>query len=74
MVIVIITLRKFEGTYSLVAANEESTNGINWNHKILVSREKGKPEWPNKNLSEQRREAAILTHIWHWAWNQTQYM
>ena len=52
MVIVIITLRKSEGTYSLVAANEESTNGINWNHKILVSHEKGKAEWPNKNLSE----------------------
>ena len=29
MVNVIITLRKSEGTYSLVAANEESTNGIN---------------------------------------------
>ena len=74
MVIVIITSRKSEGTYSLAAANEESTNGINWNHKILVSHEVGKPEWRNKNLSEQSREAAILTHIWHWAWNRTQYM
>ena len=28
----------------------------NWNLETLVFEEKGKPEYPEKNLSEQRRE------------------
>ena len=28
----------------------------NWNLEMLVSEERGKPEYPEKNLSEQRRE------------------
>ena len=31
---------------------------------MLVSEERGKPEYPGKNLSEQRREATNSTHIW----------
>jgi len=30
--------------------------GSNWNLKSLVFEERGKPEYPEKNLSEQRRE------------------
>ena len=37
----------------------------NWNLKMLVFEERGKPEYPEKNLSEQRREPTTnLTHIW----------
>ena len=37
----------------------------NWNLKVLVFEERGKPEYPEKNLSEQRREpTANSTHIW----------
>ena len=32
---------------------------------MLVSEERGKPEYPEKNLSEQRREPTTnSTHIW----------
>ena len=38
----------------------------NWNLKMLVFEERGKPEYPEKNLSEQRREPTTnSTHIWH---------
>ena len=37
----------------------------NWNLEILFFKERGKPEYPNKNLSEQGREPTTnLTHIW----------
>jgi len=37
----------------------------NWNLKVLVFRERGKPEYPEKNLSEQGREPTTnSTHIW----------
>ena len=37
----------------------------NWNLKVLVFKERGKPEYPEKNLSEQRREPTTnSTHIW----------
>ena len=37
----------------------------NWNLEMLVFEEKGKPEYPEKNLSEQGREATTnSTHIW----------
>ena len=39
----------------------------NWNLEMLVFEERGKPEYPEKNLSEQRREPTTnSTHIWHW--------
>ena len=31
----------------------------------MVFEERGKPEYPWKNLSEQSREPTNLTHIWH---------
>ena len=38
----------------------------NWNLKVLVFKERGKPEYPEKNLSEQGGEPATnSTHIWH---------
>ena len=38
----------------------------NWNLEVLVFEERGKPEYPEKNLLEQRREATRnSTHIWH---------
>ena len=37
----------------------------NWNLEMLVFEERGKPEYPEKNLSEQRREPTTdSTHIW----------
>ena len=37
----------------------------NWNLEMLVFKERGKPEYPEKNLSEQRSEPATnSTHIW----------
>ena len=36
-----------------------------WNLEVLVFEERGKPEYPEKNLSEQRRESTTnSTHIW----------
>ena len=37
----------------------------NWNLEMLVFKEKGKPEYPEKNLSKQGREPTTnSTHIW----------
>ena len=37
----------------------------NWNLKVLVFKERGKPEYLEKNLSEQGREPTTnSTHIW----------
>ena len=37
----------------------------NWNLEMLVFEERGKPENPEKNLLEQRREPTTnSTHIW----------
>ena len=37
----------------------------NWNLEMLVFEERGKPEYPEKNLSEQGREPTTnSTHIW----------
>ena len=39
--------------------------GSNWNLKRLVFEERGEPEYPEKNLSEQRREPKTNpAHIW----------
>jgi len=35
----------------------------NWNLKMLVFEERGKPEYPDKNLSEQSREPTNSVHI-----------
>ena len=39
-------------------------NQIKFN-QMQVFEERGKPEYPGKNLSEQRREPTNSTHIWH---------
>ena len=45
--------------------NLEPDSWSNWNLKMLVFEERGKPEYPEKNLSEQRREPTTnSTHIW----------
>ena len=37
----------------------------NWNLEISVFEERGKPEYPEKNLLEQRRESTTNSnHIW----------
>ena len=37
----------------------------NWNLEVLVFKERGKPEYPEKNLSEKGREPTTTsTHIW----------
>ena len=39
---------------------------IEWNLKMLVFEERGKPENPEKNLSEQGRQPTTnSTHVWH---------
>ena len=32
---------------------------------MLVFKERGKPEYPGKNLSEQTREPTNSAHVWH---------
>ena len=42
----------------------------NWNLEVLVFEERGKPEYPEKNLSEQGREPTTnSTHIWRRRWD-----
>ena len=38
-------------------------SGSNWNLAVLVFEERGKPEYPEKNLSVQSREPTNSTHI-----------
>ena len=40
------------------------TSELSYARKSLVFKERGKPEYPGKNLSEQGREPTISTHIW----------
>ena len=35
----------------------------NWNLEMLVFEEKGKPEYPEKNLSEQSRQAKLRVNL-----------
>ena len=46
----------------------KSNQIINTNLIILVFEERGKPEYPEKNLSEQNREPTNSTHIRHRVW------
>ena len=42
----------------------------NWNLEVLVFEERGKPEYLEKNLSEQRREPTTNSiHIWQRRWD-----
>jgi len=46
------------------SSTEIDRNGSNWNVETLVFEERGKPEYPEKNLSEQKREPTTnSTHI-----------
>ena len=40
-------------------------------NQMLVFGERGKPEYPRKNLSEQSREPTKSSHMWRpiWEWN-----
>ena len=41
----------------------------NWNLEMLVFEERGKPEYPEKSLSEQGRQPTTnSTHIWRRRW------
>ena len=56
-----VTRKKKNKNNDLVVAHPHSDSlstipGWNRNLKVLVFEEKGKPEYPKKNLSEQRRE------------------
>ena len=42
--------------------------GSNWNLEMLVFEEKGKPEDPEKNLSDQRRELTTTTIFENLRW------
>ena len=51
-------------TYDLEVAHPQSDSWSNWNLEMLVLR-RGKPEYPEKNLSEQGREPTTnSTHMW----------
>ena len=46
--------------------SSSTVSGSNWNLEMLVFEERGKPEYPKKNLSEQGREPTTnSTHILH---------
>ena len=45
----------------------------NWNLEVLVNMKSGKPEYPEKKLSDQRKEPTTnSTHIWCWRRIRTQ--
>ena len=42
----------------------------NWNLEVLLLEERGKAEYPDKNLSEQRNESTTnLTYAWCQCWD-----
>ena len=45
--------------------NEIKSNQINIH---MVFEERGKPEYPDKNLTEEIREPTNSTHLWHRIW------
>ena len=55
--------KEFTRTPSEMSVHSRS----NWNLEMLVFEERGKPEYLEKNLSEQSREPSTTysTHIWH---------
>ena len=64
IIIIIITLFKSQ---IILAEHECSTNWgdckSNKSNQMLVFEERGKPEYPEKNLSEQSREPTNSAHI-----------
>ena len=54
-------------TYKVIwtRLNVSVRSRLNWNLEVLVFEEREKPEYPEKNLSEQGREPTTnSTHIW----------
>ena len=50
--------------YLAQSTNWGTLSRWNWNLEVLVFEERGKPEYPEKNLSEQGREPTTnSTHI-----------
>ena len=56
----------------LVGSWTSEIKSINTYQIILVFEERGKPEYPEKNLSEQIREPTNSTHIWRCIWESNQ--
>ena len=48
-----------------------SVVNVEWN-QLLVFDEKGTPEYPASNASEQGEEPTDSTHVWSWAQNLSQ--
>ena len=60
IIIYLLVTRKYQYTFSPARNNSRS----NWNLEMLVFEDREKPEDPEKNLSEQRREPTTnSTHI-----------
>ena len=54
---------EYVNTY-LIGSSLSGLFRVNWNLEMLVFEERGKPEYPEKNLSEQGREPTTnSTHI-----------
>ena len=64
--------QRLKEIYLVKQQPQKSHNKINgwigiWNLEMLFFEERGEPEYPEKNLSEQRREPTRnSTHIWRW--------
>ena len=58
LIIIIIIIMGICSGISTELAIRPLKSGLNWNLKIWVFEERGKPEYPEKNLLEQRRESS----------------
>ena len=55
-----------KGALQSKKANIHKSNNYKSNQiKMLVFEKRGKPEYPEKNLSEQSREPSNSAHLWH---------
>ena len=55
-----------KGALQSKKANIHKSNNYKSNQiKMLVFEKRGKPEYPEKNLSEQSREPTNSAHLWH---------
>ena len=63
IIIIIIIIMGFAVAFPR-GGSSSTVSRSNWNLEVLVFDERGKPEYPEKNLSEQSREPTTnSTHI-----------
>ena len=72
IIIIIIIINTQEAPLTRKWFSGRSCIRSNWNLEMLIFEERGKPENPEKNLSEQSKEPTTnLTHSWSRVLNRT---